>query len=71
MSSTTDTFGDFRFDGLAAASGDYEVRVRHGSDRRTVAVRLREDSVYIGEIALTNAVENTMDESQCDALADA
>jgi Fe-S-cluster-containing dehydrogenase component len=68
MRSTTDTFGDFRFDGLAPASGDYEVRVRHGSDRRTVAVRLREDSVYIGEIALPNATAN---EPQCDALANA
>ena len=58
MKSTTDAFGDFRFDGLAPASGDYEVRVRHGSDRRTVAVRLREDSVYIGEIALANAMAN-------------
>ena len=69
MSSTTDAFGDFRFDGLAPASGDYEVRVRHGSDRRTVAVRLREDSVYIGEIALANAGKTN--ESQCDALANA
>ena len=58
MKSTTDAFGDFRFDGLAPASGDYEVRVRHGGDKRTVAVRLREDSVYIGEIALANAMAN-------------
>ncbi len=56
MSSTTDPFGDFRFDGLAAASGDYEVRVRHGSDLRTVTVKLREDSVYLGEIALADAM---------------
>ena len=54
-SSTTDAFGDFRFDGLAPASGDYEVRVRHGSDARTVAVTLREDSIYIGEIVLPTA----------------
>ncbi|MGO8974361.1 MAG: 4Fe-4S dicluster domain-containing protein [Steroidobacteraceae bacterium] len=58
MSSTTDAFGDFRFDGLAPASGDYEVRVRQGSDRRTVAVRLREDSVYLGEIALASGTAN-------------
>jgi Fe-S-cluster-containing dehydrogenase component len=58
MSSTTDTFGDFRFDGLGPASGDYEVRVHHGSHRRTVAVTLREKSIYIGEIALTTAVAN-------------
>jgi Fe-S-cluster-containing dehydrogenase component len=68
MSSTTDTFGDFRFDGLAPASGDYEVRVRHGSGRRSVAVRLREESVYIGEIALADA---TAPESQRDALVSA
>jgi Fe-S-cluster-containing dehydrogenase component len=55
ISSTTDAFGDFRFDGLAPASGDYEVRIRHGSDRRSLAVRLREESVYLGEIALANA----------------
>jgi Fe-S-cluster-containing dehydrogenase component len=59
MSSTTDAFGDFRFDGLAPASGDYEVRVRQGSDRRTVPVTLREDSIYIGEIALTTAMANS------------
>jgi Fe-S-cluster-containing dehydrogenase component len=68
MSSTTDAFGDFRFDGLAPASGDYEVRVRHGSGRRSVAVRLREESVYIGEIALADA---TAPESQRDALVSA
>ncbi|MGO9682149.1 MAG: 4Fe-4S dicluster domain-containing protein [Beijerinckiaceae bacterium] len=56
MRSTTDAFGDFRFEGLAPASGDYEVRVRYGGDRRSVAVRLREDSVYLGEIALANTV---------------
>jgi Fe-S-cluster-containing dehydrogenase component len=56
MSSTTDTFGDFRFDGLAPASGDYEVRVRQGSERRTLTVTLREDSIYIGEIALAAAM---------------
>jgi len=56
MRSTTDTFGDFRFEGLAPASGDYEVRVRHGGDRRSVAVRLRKESVYLGDIALANTV---------------
>lgn len=59
MRATTDAFGDFRFDGLAPSSGDYEIRVRHGSAWRTVAVRLREDSVYLGEIALANGMPNT------------
>ena len=58
MSSKTDTFGDFRFDGLARASGDYEVRIYHGSHRRTVRVTLHEDSVYLGEIALTAETAN-------------
>jgi hypothetical protein len=68
MSSTTDAFGDFRFDGLAPASGHYEVRIRHGSDRRSVAVRLGEESVYIGEIALADAPAA---ESQRNALVSA
>jgi Fe-S-cluster-containing dehydrogenase component len=55
MSATTDSFGDFRFDGLAPDSGDYRVLVRHGGDTRSVTVELRQDSVYIGEIALSAA----------------
>jgi|SRR5579871_3330379 len=52
MRSKSDCFGDFRFDGLARASGHYKVLVRHGGDRRTVRVTLHEDSIFIGEIAL-------------------
>ena len=55
LSATTDAFGDFRFDGLAPDSGHYEVRVRHGSETGSVSVELRQDSVYIGEIALSAA----------------
>jgi Fe-S-cluster-containing dehydrogenase component len=68
--STTDAFGDFKFDGLTPGSGDYEVRIRQCSDSRTVAVTLREASVYIGEIAFPSAGDN-MDESQRGALATA
>jgi Fe-S-cluster-containing dehydrogenase component len=55
MSSTTDAFGDFRFDGLAPASGDYEVRAVHGSSRRTVPVLLEAESIVMGEILLSAA----------------
>ena len=70
MNSITDAFGDFRFDGLGPESGDYEVRVRHGSDTRTVAVQLRKDSVYIGVISLSDAA-SSMAESQAEALVSA
>lgn len=68
MSSTTDAFGDFRFDELARASGDYEVRIRHDSVRRSVAVKLREESVYLGEIVLPDA---TATKSRRDNLVNA
>ena len=55
MSSTTDTFGDFRFDGLAPGSGDYEVRAVHGTARRTVPVVLHDQSVVMDEIVLPGA----------------
>jgi Fe-S-cluster-containing dehydrogenase component len=55
MSSTTDSFGDFRFDGLPPASGDYEVRAVQGSARRTVAVVLEKESIVMGEILLPPA----------------
>jgi len=59
MSSTTDAFGDFCFDGLPPASGDYQVCVYHGRERRFVAVTLGEQSIYLGEIALTVATART------------
>lgn len=58
MSLTTDAFGDFRFDGLVPASGEYEVRVRHGGDSRSLAVTLGKESIYIEEIALTSVTES-------------
>jgi len=54
---TTDVFGDFRFDGLLPASGEYEVRVRHGGDTRSITVTLGKESIYLEEIALTTAEE--------------
>jgi Fe-S-cluster-containing dehydrogenase component len=47
----TDTFGDFRFDGLPADSGRYRVEVRHalGAARRDCDVA---QSVVLGEIRL-------------------
>jgi Fe-S-cluster-containing dehydrogenase component len=58
MSSTTDAFGDFCFDGLAPASGDYDIRALQGSARRTVAVVLHEESIYLGDIVLPTAKAN-------------
>ena len=55
MSSSTDTFGDFRFDGLPPGSGDYEVRAVHGSARRSVPVLLEQESIVMGEILLPAA----------------
>jgi len=69
MSSSTDVFGDFRFNGLAPESGEYEVRVRQGGDRRTVRVKLRAESVYLGEITLTSAEADVAPRSL--ALSDA
>ncbi|MBV8145993.1 MAG: carboxypeptidase regulatory-like domain-containing protein [Gammaproteobacteria bacterium] len=54
-SSTTDTFGDFRFDGLLPGSGDYEVRAVHGTAKRTVPVVLQDQSVVMAEIVLRAA----------------
>lgn len=50
---STDAFGDFKFDALAPGSGDYEVRIHHatqGAASRTVT--LAADSVALGDIAL-------------------
>jgi Fe-S-cluster-containing dehydrogenase component len=48
----SDSFGDFKFDGLAPASGAYEVDVRHpklGAARSRLTL---DDSVYLGTIRL-------------------
>lgn len=50
---TTDVFGDFKFDGLDPDSGTYSCRARHrdlGSASATVEVK---ESVYIGEMRLS------------------
>ncbi len=50
---TTDAFGDFRFDGLASDSGSYEIHIAAGELIRTLAVTLGSESIYLGEITLT------------------
>ena len=52
---TTDTFGDFRFDGIEKDSGDYEIEVQAGSfspAKRPLNVAA---SAYVGVINLENA----------------
>lgn len=49
---TTDAFGDFRFDGLAPDSGSYEIRIAAGELIRALAVTLGSESIYLGEITL-------------------
>jgi hypothetical protein len=55
---STDVFGDFRFDGLVPASGEYEVRVREGGDSRSLTVTLGKESIYLEEIELTTVTES-------------
>jgi Fe-S-cluster-containing dehydrogenase component len=51
--SVTDNYGDFKFDGLEANSGQYTVRLAlDGYGTRTIAVDLKE-SVYMGVIFLS------------------
>ncbi|HUI61393.1 MAG TPA: 4Fe-4S dicluster domain-containing protein [Steroidobacteraceae bacterium] len=57
---TTDVFGDFRFDGLVPASGDYEVRVRHGGDSCSITVTLGKESIYLEEVELTTVEESAV-----------
>ncbi len=55
---TSDTFGDFKFDGLEARSGPYGLDVSHpqfGTETRTV--RLEGESAYLGEVRLGNLQE--------------
>ncbi|HTN48040.1 MAG TPA: 4Fe-4S dicluster domain-containing protein [Burkholderiaceae bacterium] len=47
----SDAFGDFRFDGLAAKSGAYQVQVRHGLGQAQRDCEVGE-SVYLGEIRI-------------------
>lgn len=50
----SDAFGDFRFDGLEARSGRYEVRIRHTScGRAERSVELGDQSVTLGDIDIT------------------
>jgi hypothetical protein len=49
----TDTFGDFKFDGLAPQSGAFEVEVSHAEcDAVRVQVDLGRESRYVGEVRL-------------------
>lgn len=50
---TTDAFGDFRFDGLAARGGRYELRVAHRDfGNAGLAFELAGSSVVLGEVRL-------------------
>lgn len=51
-SAVSDTFGDFKFDRLAARSGDYEVEIEHPKLGRASANVDLVDSQYIGNISL-------------------
>ena len=48
---TTDNYGDFKFDRLDENSGDYNVEVAFGKNKRTIKTRLGE-SINLGEIRL-------------------
>jgi Fe-S-cluster-containing dehydrogenase component len=51
---TTDVFGDFKFDGLTPRSGRYQIEVAHpGSGNATIDVELGEDSRYVELIELS------------------
>ena len=50
---TTDTFGEFKFDKLGKGSGPYEVEVQGGSTGRVAAqFSLGDDSLYLGVMTL-------------------
>jgi Fe-S-cluster-containing dehydrogenase component len=52
-SAVSDTFGDFRLDGLAAATGPCELKVTHATHgRASVPVALAEVSVVLGDLRL-------------------
>jgi Fe-S-cluster-containing dehydrogenase component len=47
----SDAFGDFRFDGLEAGSGPYEIRIQHTTFGRTErVVKLEATSIVLGDI---------------------
>lgn len=51
----TDVFGDFKFDGLAPASGAYRIGVSHPvSGTAEIAADLGEDSLYFADIRLNS-----------------
>ncbi len=53
---TTDTFGEFKFDNLGKNSGQYEVEVQSGSSGRvTIPFNLGDDSLYLGVMTLAAA----------------
>ena len=50
---STDAFGEFRFEGLAPNSGEYEIKVEHAIHGSAVArATLCEESLNLGEISL-------------------
>lgn len=57
----TDVFGEFRFDGLAAGSGVYEIDVTHAEHGQAIArATLGGDSINVGELRLApNSREET------------
>jgi Fe-S-cluster-containing dehydrogenase component len=51
----SDVFGDFKFDGLANNSGQYEITAHHPRHGRVhLSVTLGDQSLYLGEIRLTS-----------------
>ena len=50
---TTDTFGEFKFDRLPAGSGGYDIEVTGFNARAATTFELGEDSRYLGVITLT------------------
>lgn len=49
---TTDTFGEFKFDGLAKNSGPYALEVKSGSSSVSMAFDLADHSLYLGVLTL-------------------
>ncbi len=49
---TTDTFGEFKFDGLAKNSGPYALEARSGASSVSMAFDLADDSLYLGVLTL-------------------
>jgi hypothetical protein len=52
---STDTFGDFKFDGLDPNSGRYRVEVSHPTYGASTVDLDVEESIYAGTIALHEA----------------